>query len=67
MIKKLILALCVLIGSVPAFGAVDGDLPPLGAVENRCGDDGGSGAGVYFSLTLGRWFGVGVGLDAVVA
>jgi hypothetical protein len=57
MIKKLILALCVLIGSVPAFGAV----------ENRCGDDGGSGAGVYFSLTLGRWFGVGVGLDAVVA
>jgi hypothetical protein len=40
-------------------------IPALGAVENRCGDDGGSGAGVYFSPTLGRWF--GVGLDAVVA
>jgi hypothetical protein len=40
-------------------------IPALCAVENRCGDDGGSGAGVYFSPTLGRWF--GVGLDAVVA
>ncbi len=40
-------------------------IPAPGAVENRCGDDGGSGAGVYFSPTLGRWF--GVGLDAVVA
>jgi hypothetical protein len=35
-------------------------IPALGAVENRCGDGGGSGAGVYFSPTLGRWFGVGL-------
>ncbi len=39
-------------------------IPAFGAVENR-NDDEVVGAGVYFSPTLGRWF--GVGLDAVVA
>jgi hypothetical protein len=39
-------------------------IPAFGVVENR-NDDEMAGAGVYFSRTLGRWF--GVGLDAVVA
>jgi hypothetical protein len=35
-------------------------IPAFGSVENRNGDEDGPGAGVYFSPTLGRWFGVGV-------